>query len=102
MSGTLEKAHGALDKLGSAIHALDSIEQIAKQILGDEASDAFEAVHIIAVIIDTVRAGFEDKLTVGHVEEEIQSLRKTIVSNDAAADQALHDKFDTTKVDDKP
>jgi hypothetical protein len=97
MNGTtLEKAHSALDKLGSAIHAIDAIEQITKQILGEDAEDAIEALHIIAVIIDTVRAGFEDKLTAKNVEDEILSLRRTILNNDTAADQALHDKFDKT------
>jgi hypothetical protein len=94
MSATLDKAHDALDKLSSAIHAIDAIEQIAKQTLGNEAKDAFEAVHIIAVIIDTVRAGFDGKLTVADVKAEIISLHKTISDNDAAADKALDEKFD--------
>jgi hypothetical protein len=91
---TLEKAHNALDKLGSAIHALDAIEAIAKQVGGGPAKEVFEAIHIIAVIVDTVRAGFEDKLTVKNVEDEILSLRKTILDHDIAFDLALHNKFD--------
>jgi hypothetical protein len=90
----IDKAHSAFDKLGSAVHALDAIEQIAQQTLGDGVKDALEAVRIITLIIDTVRAGFDDKLAVKDVENEIKALRKTLLDNDTVADQALHDKFD--------
>jgi hypothetical protein len=90
----VDKAHEALNKLGTIVHGLDAIEGIAKLVLGNPAQDAFEALHVIAVIVDTVRAGFHDKLTAEAVEKEITSLRITITGNDAAADQALNDKFD--------
>ena len=90
----MNEARAIFNKLGTAIDALDAIEGIAKQVLGNKAEDAFEALHIIAVIVDALKSGFKGKLTVEEVQAEIKSLRKTILDNDAAADQALHDKFD--------
>jgi hypothetical protein len=84
----------ALDKLSTLAHSIEAIESIAKEVLGDTSKDAFEALHIIAVIIDAVRSGFHDKLSVEDVRKEIKTLRATLQNNDAAADQALHDKFD--------
>ena len=90
----VDQAHSALDKLSNVIHGIDAIEGIAKHVLGDSTQDAFEALHVIAVIIDTVRAGFHEKLTPEMVDKEIASLRATILGNDAAADAALNRKFD--------
>lgn len=90
----VDQAHSALDKLSNVIHGIDAIESVAKHVLGDSTQDAFEALHVIAVIIDTVRAGFHEKLTPENVEKEIQSLRTTIIGNDIAADAALDKKFD--------
>lgn len=93
----LDKAHKTLDKLSTLVHGLDAIEGIATQTLGKGAHEAFEALKIIAVIIDTLRSGFDGHLTEAAVKEEILSLSKTILDHDAAANQALHDKFDTKK-----
>jgi hypothetical protein len=93
---TFDKAHGALDKLSTAIHALDSIEAIVKSVSGDNAAtDAIEVLHIVELIIDAVRSGFEDHITVGDVEDEIKALRQTVLDNDTEADQALRDRFKT-------
>jgi hypothetical protein len=100
----VDKAHAALDKLSTIVHGLDklstivhgldAIEGVAKHVLGDSTQNAFEALHVIAVIIDTVRAGLHEKLTVEEVQKEIQSLRVTIAGNDATANAALDKKFD--------
>jgi hypothetical protein len=88
--------NNVLGKLDTLFKGIDAIEAIAKQALGDTSKDAFEALHVIAVVVGTLREGFADKLTVEQVEAEIKSLRKTLLDNDEAADQALHDKFDKT------
>jgi len=91
----MSEARAILDKIGTSLDALDAIGSIARQVAGKKGEEAIEALHIIAVIVDTVKEGFKGKLTVGEVQAEIKSLHKTIADDDLAADQALHDKFDT-------
>jgi hypothetical protein len=83
-----------LDKLKALFHGIDVIEQLAKQALVDNKFNAVEALRLIAGLIDTMRSGFADKLTIEAVEAEIQALCKALLGNDAAADKALDDKFD--------
>jgi hypothetical protein len=86
-----------LGKLRALFHGVDVIEQLARQALVDNKLDAVEALHFIAGLIDTLRSGFADKLTVEAVEAEIKNLHKAMLGNDVAADKALDDKFDTPK-----
>lgn len=88
------EARSVVDKLGTAFDAIEAIESIAKQVLGNETKDAFEAMHIVAVIIDTLKSGFKGKLTIEEIQTEIKNLRTTLLDNDAAADATLHARFD--------
>lgn len=87
------EARDVLDKLGTTIDAIEAIEGVAKHVLGDSTKDAFEALHVIAVIVDALKSGWKDKLTVAEVQTEIKNLRQTLLDNNAAADAALREKF---------
>ena len=88
-------AKNMLDKLGTLAHGLEAIEGIAKTTLGDKSKDAFEALHVISVIIDTLRNGLHNNtVTAASVDAGITFLQQALLDNDTAADQALHDKFD--------
>jgi hypothetical protein len=94
----MSEARAIFNKLGTAFDALDAIEGVAKDALGANktVTVAFEALHVISGMIAVLKAGFKGKLTVEEVQEEIKQLHLKTTANDAAADQALHDKFDKT------
>ena len=91
----MKDARVILDKLSAVFDGIEAIEAIAKPLVGATTADkAFEGLHIIATIIDTLKAGFAGKLTAEQVAHEIKNLHQAVLLNDTAADQALHDKFD--------
>lgn len=61
---------------------------------GATATTAASVITVIRVILDKLQEGYEGKLTVDQVRAEMKKLTDNLAANDAAADQALKDKFD--------
>lgn len=72
----------ALDKLETVGHGIAAIEDLAKWALADERRDAYEALHTIAVIVDTLRGAFEGKISATDTQEEIAVLKQALVGPD--------------------
>lgn len=86
----------ALDLAEIAVETLNVIAQI---IGGATATTSASAVTIINVILNTLRQGFEGKITAEQVRKDLQKLFSSLDLNDQAADKALEEKFDTSDSD---
>jgi hypothetical protein len=87
---SFDKAKDALKMLEVVLHGLETIQTLTK-IGGDK---AHQALDTIGAVIDGLIDGFNGKADAKTVEEAIKSLKDKLASNDAAADAALHKKFD--------
>jgi hypothetical protein len=61
---------------------------------GATAGTAASVLTVVKVVLDKLQEGYEGKLTVEQVRAEMKQLTDSLAANDAAADQALNDKFD--------
>ena len=75
---------------GLALDALDIIAQLTKNTSDDKAADVLRA---ISKVLDTIKAGFDGKVTAKDCEAALADLRKHLVDHDAAADAKLAAKF---------
>jgi hypothetical protein len=70
------------------------LEVVFQLVGGATATTAASVLTVVRVILDKLRDGYEGKLTVEQVRAEMKQLTDSLAANDAAADQALKDKFD--------
>jgi len=76
-----------LDRLAAVGHAVEAIEDIAKWGAANEKQGG-DALHTIATIADTLRGMFERKITAQDTEEEIATLRHTLIGVDDRFDRS--------------
>lgn len=60
-------------------NALDGIDAVARHVLADEKRDAYEAAHVIATMVDTLRGYFDGKISADDTEHELYVLRQSIL-----------------------
>lgn len=81
----------------AAFTALDVIAGLADKYGGDNGEHAATALKTIRAIIESVSQGFERKIdpqaVMKAIEASVHELEHSLAANDAAARQALHDKF---------
>lgn len=75
--------------------AIDGLNAILTSVGGATGATAAGVLVVVKVILATVEEGFEGKITPERVREELAKLSVGMGANDAAADQALADKFKT-------
>ena len=73
--------------------AIDGLNAIANVVAPAKAESAGSIVTIIKVILTTIQEGFDEKISPERVRDELTKLTGSLVSNDAAADAALANKF---------
>ena len=73
--------------------AIDGLNAIANVVAPAKAESAGSILTIIKVILTTIQEGFDEKISPERVRDELAKLTGSLVSNDAAADAALADKF---------
>jgi hypothetical protein len=78
-----------LAELGAEVLAV-----IFSLVGGATAGTAASVLTVVKVVLDKLQEGYEGKLTVEQVRAEMKQLTDSLAANDAAADQALNDKFD--------
>lgn len=75
--------------------ALRAIDLVIKRFSKDRSLDkAGDLLTILGALVESVNRGDLEKLDSALAEEELQRLIDALDENDAAADQALKDKFD--------
>ena len=77
-----------LAELGAEVLAV-----VFQLVGGASTGTAASVITVVRVILEKLREGYEGKLTVEQVRAEMKQLTDSLVANDAAADQALKDKF---------
>jgi len=78
------------DAFGLTMEALDVISKLTASVSDDKAVDTLKAV---ASVVETLRAGFEGKISLEACEHALADLRSRLVDNDDVADAMLADKF---------
>jgi hypothetical protein len=76
-----ELVNNEIDKFAAMGHGLEAIEDIAKWSLDADKRDS-EAIHTIATIADTLRGMFRGKISAQDAEDEISTLRHTLLGID--------------------
>lgn len=79
----------ALKMIGVALDGLDVIQGITR-VGGLEAS---KALATIGKVVSTLQEGMSGRASAQAVSAEIDELFASLASNDAAADEALREKF---------
>lgn len=80
------------DKLRTIGRGLDAIDAVAKWALADDKRDAFETLHTIAVMIDTLRGMCAGKISAAETEAEILTIWISLVGTIETA--GVDQKFD--------
>jgi hypothetical protein len=75
---------------GLVVEALETISKLTATTSDDRAVDALRA---IGAVVETLKAGFEGKISLEACEHAMADLRAQLAGNDALADEALADKF---------
>lgn len=75
---------------GLVIDALDTISKLTATTKDDQAVDALRA---IGRVVETLKSGFEGKISLEACDHALAELRSQFKHNDVLADQALADKF---------
>lgn len=88
--------------LATALGAIDQIITDVRDSRGEDArvKQAADALTAIGVIVQTVKNGDIEKLDPSLAEEELRRLLAAISDNDASADGAMAEKFDTSETPD--
>ena len=73
--------------------AVDGLSAIANVVALAKADSAAGAITLIRVILSTIKEGFEGKITINRVREEMDKLTSSLAANDSTANTALNDKF---------
>ncbi len=88
-----EIPHAIVDRVGEVVNrvtkgihepllvcsaTLDEIDKVVRHILRDERRDAFEAAHVVATMIDTLRGYFDGKINLADTAAEMSVLARSI------------------------
>jgi hypothetical protein len=69
-----EEMSTVADRFRTTGRGLDAMDAVAKWALADDKRDAFETLHTIAVMIDTLRGMYAGKISAAETEAEILTI----------------------------